>query len=148
MKKLLILSLVALSGCTTLSKDYVLVTEGNDTSQLLVYRESSYQAGAVSLYVGEGDKYFLKLRNDQYSVIEINSGNHILQAKADASPASILEITLPPGETKCVASKPNQEMLGAVMIPIIANMVPSFLLEEKACPTPEILAGMENVSGT
>lgn len=147
MKKLLILSLIVLSGCTTLSGDYVLVTEGSETSKLLIYRESAFQAGAVSLYVGEGDHYFLKLRNDQYSVLEINSGNHVLRAKADASPASTLGIYLAPGDTACIASKPNRKMLGAALIPIIANMVPSFLLEEKECPTSKVLAEMEDVSG-
>ncbi|WP_372860785.1 hypothetical protein [Spongiibacter sp.] len=148
MKKLIILGLIVLSGCTTLSNDYSFVTEGSETSELLVYRESAFQAGAASLYVGEGDQYFMKLRNDQYSVVEIDSGNHVLQAKADASPASILEVDLVPGKTTCIASKPNREMLGAAIIPIIANMVPTFLLEKTECPTPEILAEMNNVSGS
>lgn len=146
MKKSLIFSLVLLPGCTTLSNDYVLVTEGKDTSKLLVYREASFQAGATSLYIGENDKYFIKLRNDQYSVVDIDSGEHVLQAKADASPASTLDINLAPGKTKCVASRPNRKMLWAAIIPIVANMVPSFLLEEKACPPPEVLAEMDNIS--
>ena len=63
MKKLMfVFSILLVSGCTTLSKDVVLVSEGGETSKLLVYRDSAFQNAMVSLYVGKSDEYFMKLQ--------------------------------------------------------------------------------------
>jgi hypothetical protein len=134
------------TGCTSLSNDVKLVTDSNkEPAKLLVYREGAFQAGAVSLYVGKDDKYFLKLRNDQYGEVNIDAGSHTLLAKADASPSSELQVTLLPKERLCLASKPNPKMLGAVIIPLVANMVPTFVLEQIECPSSAVLSNYVQV---
>ena len=134
MKKLLVGISVLATGCTSLSTDLKLVTEGSEISELKVFRESAFQNGAISMYVGESDKYFLRLSSGQHGSVKMNSGVHTIQAKADASPSSSIEIELKPNETTCLKGSPNKAALGAVVIPIVGNMVPSFVLTEIKCP--------------
>ena len=134
MRIIFILVVIFLSACTTVTKNMKLVTEGHDTASLLVYRPAAFQAGAVSLYIGKNSKYFMALGNNQYAKVKIDSGKHLLQAKASGSPSSELEIVLLPNSTNCIKSSPNKAMLGAIIIPLVANMVPTFELEEVECP--------------
>ncbi|MBO9492042.1 hypothetical protein J7384_16900 [Endozoicomonas sp. G2_1] len=145
MRYLIILLATFLSACTSLSKGVQLVTEGNSTSEVLVYRTGAFQAGAVSMYFGENNKYFVKLRNNQFSQFKINSGEHIFQAKADASPSSTLNVNLPENTLTCLHVEPNPDMLGAVIVPIVANMVPTFVLKSVDCPNFEELKKYQKV---
>ena len=148
MKFIIIFSLVIVSGCTTLSKDVQLVTKGSDTSEVVVFREGAFHAGGVSLYVGKNDKYFLKLRNDQYGKFTINAGKYTLQAKADASPASELGVNLSSGDTVCLKGEPNPDSLAAIIIPFAGNMIPTFILKEVDCPSQDELSGYVNVKNS
>lgn len=111
----MIIPVFFLTGCTTLSKDVILVTESSEAATVVIYRESAFQAGAVSLLVGKDNKYFAALRNNSYTSFQIDPGTHILQAKADGAPASSIEITPAKNETICLAGKPNPKMLGAAV---------------------------------
>ena len=134
-KKLILATFMAITGCTSISNDVEVVTAGSSTSEILVYRESKFHASATGLYVGKNDKYFMKLKNGQFSTETINSGKHIFQAKADASPASTIDVELAPGETVCLKAEPNPETLKAIAFPIIGNILPTFLLKKVDCPT-------------
>lgn len=136
------------SGCVTLSKDVNLTSGASDKSTLLIYRERAFFAALVSLYIGKDDKYFMKLRNNQYDEIEINSGEHLLQAKADASPASLLTVILEPNAKICLSAKPNPDLAAAMIVPLVANMIPTFLLEEVECPGDQKLSEYERVSAS
>ncbi len=140
------LALLLLSGCTTVSKNVKLVTENsNEAAVLLVYRESAFQAGAVSLYIGKNDEYFLELANDEFGLVKIDAGKYFIQAKASGSPSSEIEVDLVANQTTCLASIPNPEMLGATIIPLVANMVPTFVLEKVTCPSEEALKNLSRV---
>lgn len=145
MKYLTMLFLLCLSGCTTLSENVQLVSANTEPAHIIIYRTSAFQAGAVSMYLGENDQYFIKLRNDQYASVTLDSGKHVFQAKADASPSSELAITLKPHTKTCLMVEPNPDMLGAVMVPLIANMVPTFVLKNIACPNDEFLNDYQQV---
>jgi len=43
---------IFLSGCTTLSKNVQLVSASTTQSEIVIYRASAFQAGAVSTYLG------------------------------------------------------------------------------------------------
>ena len=134
------------TGCTSVSKNVELVTKNNEEiADLLVYRESAFQAGAVSLYIGKNDEYFLELANDEYGQVKIDAGKYVIQAKASGSPSSEIAIELKTNQTICLASKPNPEMLGAIAIPLVANMVPTFVLEQVTCPSEEVLNKFKRV---
>jgi len=142
MKQISLLAGIALSGCTSLSNNVNLVTKSSsETAILLVYRQSAFQAGAVSLYVGKSGEYFIELRNNQYAEVNIDAGAYIIQAKASGAPASEIAIKLSSNEKVYLASEHNPEMLGAIAIPIIANMVPTFILKKVECPNKNQLAG-------
>ncbi|HCS27453.1 MAG TPA: hypothetical protein DIW43_08355 [Spongiibacteraceae bacterium] len=145
MKRIFVLATIVLSGCASLSENVALTSNGIEPSKVLIYREGSFHAGGASLYVGKDEQYFLKLKNDQYSQFFIDSGRHLLQAKASGSPASTLELDLLPGQTTCVKARPNAKSLGAILIPIVGNMVPTFMMENVSCPTQEEISEYEFV---
>ncbi|RUO18512.1 hypothetical protein CWE08_11385 [Aliidiomarina iranensis] len=141
------LPLIVFTGCTSISTDAQLVTNTNKgTASILVYRESAFQAGGVSLFVGKDDEYFMELRNNQYAQVEIDAGKHLIQAKASGSPPSSIDIELEENKTVCLAGKPNPEMAGAMLIPFVANMVPTFTLEKVSCPSAEKLEELTRIS--
>ena len=137
-----------MTGCTSLSKNVELVSGTGETSQLLVYRESKFQNALVSMYVGKSKEYFMKLRSGQYGVVTIDSGQYVFMAKADASPASLIQVKLEPGEMTCLSGEPNPQALEAVFIPFRANMIPAFLLTEVDCPSEETLKELKFVTKT
>ncbi|HIG62451.1 MAG TPA: hypothetical protein EYQ22_16330 [Gammaproteobacteria bacterium] len=148
MKYLVMVIAIFLSGCTTLSKNVQLVSEGTTQSEIVIYRASAFQAGAVSMYLGEKNRYFIELQNNQYAKFMIDSGNHLFQAKANASPASELYLETKPNVKYCLTVEPNPDMLGAVIIPLIANMVPTFIVKDTSCPGDEFLKDYQQVFNT
>jgi len=140
MKYILAGFLICMVGCTSISHDMKLVSNPDSTTEVVVYRKGAFHAGAVSMYLGENNKYFLSLRNDEYAKFSIDSGAHLFQVDADASPPSELAVTLEPGAKVCFKVKPNPATLGAAVIPILGNMLPSFVMEESGCPSEEALS--------
>lgn len=145
MKKFVVLAAVVLSGCASVTENLDLTSNNSPASKVLVYREGSFHAGGTSLLIGREEQYFLKLKNDQYSEFEIDSGRQVLQAKASGSPASQLELDLAPGEKTCLKAKPNPKSLGAILIPLVGNMVPTFNMSKVPCPSDEYLSKYEYV---
>jgi hypothetical protein len=141
MKKIMLIPLLALSGCASVATDAVLTHEGSPQGELLVYRESAFLAGGVGLYVGESDKYFFVLDNSEYAKVKIDAGEYVFQAKAHASPASELRVTVKPDQLTCLKGKPNSAVAAAMMIPIVGNTVSSFVLEQVECPVNGVPAG-------
>lgn len=145
MKKLIIFAAVFLSGCASVTENVVLTSNNSTPSKVLIYREGSFHAGGSSLLIGRDEKYFIKLKNDQYAEFEIDSGRQVLEAKASGSPASQLALDLVPGQKTCIKAEPNPKSLGAILIPIIGNMVPTFNISKVPCPTEKDLSKYEYV---
>ncbi len=139
MKKIILLLSVFFTGCASVSTHPIKLTEGVPQADLLVFREPAFLAGGMGLYFGESDKYFFVLDNSQYYRIKINSGRHIFQAKAHASPAFDLEVDAKAESTICIKGKANPTVAGAVLIPFLGNMVSSFMLEQVDCPNDDAL---------
>jgi hypothetical protein len=139
---------IFLSGCTTLSKNVQLVSASTTQSEIVIYRASAFQAGAVSMYLGGKNLYFIELQNNQYDKFMIDSGNHLFRAKANASPASQLYLEMKPNVKYCLAVEPNPDRLGAVIIPLIANMVPTFIGKNTSCPSHAFLKDYQQAFNT
>ncbi len=145
MKKLFIALSILLYGCTSLTPNMQLVTEGKPQSEILIYRDWAFHNGGVGLFVGVGDQYFVKLGNDDYVIANIDSGSYVFQAKAHASPPSELEIELASNTRVCLQGKPNSAALGAALMPIVATMIPAFKLHVVNCPDNEFFEKYELV---
>ncbi|MEC4091184.1 hypothetical protein [Pseudoalteromonas rubra] len=149
MKYLFFLLIIGLaSGCTTIHKNVQHVTNTNKpASDLLVYREPGFMAGAVDAMFGENNKYFMKLSNGEFARFKIDSGEHTFQVDVDGAPEFELKVLLTPGSMTCIKVESNPNLGGAVLIPLVANLTPNFIMSEVKCPTIEHLKDYQLVYG-
>lgn len=124
---------IGVSGCTTIHKDIKHVTNSVPTSELLVYRESGFMAGAVDALFGKNNMYFIELSNGEFGRFKIDSGKHTFQVDVDGAPEFELEITLLADSKACVKIESNPKLAGASLIPLVANLTPNFIMSEVPC---------------
>jgi hypothetical protein len=147
MNRLLVLLVFIISGCSTVTKNMELATEGHAQTEVTLYRPSAFPAAANGMLVGLDEKYFVSLKNNQYVKIKINSGTYNFQVKANGSPASSLRINLEPNKKVCLKSNINPAVAGVAIVPLVANMVSWFQLSEVTCPDGDFFAKYFEVSG-
>lgn len=128
------LFIVIMSGCSSISKNMEIATEGRLQTEVIISRPAAFAAGANDMLVGFDDKYFGALGNNQFMKVNINSGAYSFQVKANGSAASSLVVNLKPNEKVCLKSNINSAVAGVALIPLIANMVSWFELTEVPCP--------------
>ena len=142
MRKPLILSLLAgagLAACVSVDPEN---HEAMNTAaalpengSILFYREHSPQARLADAYLGNGAGYFVSLGEDQFSRISVPAGFHAFKVRAQGSVAFNAEFKVNAGETVCVETRPNHEELEWLVVPFLNALIPSFVLEETACPS-------------
>lgn len=140
MKTLFLLFVLFLSGCSSVTNNMMLATEGTPQTEVILYRPSAFPAAANGMLVGFNENYFATLRNNQYIRVKINSGTYDFQAKANGSQASNLKLTLEPDQKVCIKSNINPTVAAAALIPLVANMVSWFQLSEVPCPDDSFFA--------
>ena len=140
MKKLITILLllpIALAGCVSSSTANLPVAgqaSNGQAGRVVIYRSESLQAGLAKAYIGINDGYFTQLAQNEFLTISVDPGFHQFKARAQGSVASKHQIKINPGETVCVAAKPNHEELEWLAVPFVNALVPSFVLEETQCP--------------
>jgi hypothetical protein len=133
------------SGCSTISKDMTLATEGSPQSEVLIYRPGAFPAGANAMLIGYGGQYFGSLRNNQYMRFQVNSGVYDFQVKANGSSAFELPVKLEPDSTVCMRSSINPAVVGVSLVPFAANLIAWFNLSQVDCPDANVLADYTEV---
>jgi hypothetical protein len=123
-----------ISGCSSITKNMEIATEGTPQTDVVIFRPSAFAAGSNDMLIGFDDKYFGAIRNNQFMKVKINSGTYNFQVKANGSPASRLMVTLKPNEKVCFVSSINSAVVGVAIIPLVANLVSWFKLSEVSCP--------------
>ena len=143
---LLLATVVLLTGCASVTpetKQQLLqndATAGHSNGRLILFRSESAQAILADAYIGNENGYFVQLGQNQYTDVSIAEGLHRLSVQAQGSISSDTPITVKSGETVCVEARPNHESIHLVVIPFLNVFVPSFVLEEAACPGAQQLA--------
>jgi hypothetical protein len=145
MKITLLLFFFFVSGCSSVTKNVVLASDGKPQTDVIFYRPSAFPAAANDMLVGFNQKYFAALRNNQYIKIRIDSGTYDFQVKANGSQASNLKLTLKPDQKVCIKSNINPAVGGVALVPLVANMVSWFQLEEVPCPDEKFFAEYSEV---
>jgi hypothetical protein len=126
--------ILLLAGCSSVTKNMELSTQGAPQTEVVVYRPVAFPAAASGMLLGFNNQYFASLRNNQYIKFKIDSGVHDLQVKANGSQVSNLKLTLKPDEKVCIKSNINPAAIGVALVPLVANMVSWFQLAEVPCP--------------
>lgn len=112
----------------------------------MVYRESSFIAGGVSLTVGAGTKAFASISNSEYVSANLSAGEQDIFVQARTADPTRLHLKLQPGSRVCLRTSSSPSTLAKVAIPIalIATGY-HFYLDEIPCLSVEELAKYKQV---
>lgn len=148
MNKFLLLPLAVLAGCASMKTSTPVVAPGQPTATVLVYREPAFNSGAVSMYFGEGDRYYLALRNGQYGELTLPAGSHRFLVTTQGSQDFFLDAELEANDRVCFKAFASPENYAKVIVPILMNLTSIFSLERVECPSDASLGGYKKVAAS
>lgn len=149
-RRILTLSfLTSLVGCSSLP--IVAISKPSPLAQgeVLIFRESSFIAGGVSLVVGTGTKAFASIDNSEYVTANLSAGEQDIFVQARTADPTRLRLTLRNGSRICLRTSSSPSTLAKVAIPITLMITGyHFYLDEVSCPSTEVLSKYKQVPVT
>ena len=143
----LVSAFASLAGCA--SQPIVALPKPSALAQaeVLVFRESSFIAGGVSLAVGTGTAAFASLSNSDYVIVNVPSGERDIFVQARTAEPTRLQLKLQHGSRVCLRTSASPSTIAKVALPIalIATGY-HFYLDEVPCPSSEELAKYSKVT--
>jgi hypothetical protein len=91
-------SIALTTGCTSLPLSALPELRADQSAEILVFRNSSFNAGLVSLTVGTGDKAFARLENDEYVRVQLPAGDVDLFVQARSAEPTRVKVSTKPGQ--------------------------------------------------
>jgi hypothetical protein len=141
-----LLGLLLLGGCS--SQPIVAIPKPSETAQaeVVIFRESSFIAGGVSLAVGIGSTAFASLSNSDYVSVNLPSGEQEIFVQARKADPTKLKLRLQSGSRLCLRTSASPSTFAKVAVPIalIATGY-HFYLDEVPCPSVEELSKYKQV---
>ncbi len=104
-------------------------------AEVVVYRESSFIAGGVSLTVGVNGKAIANISNSDKIRALLPAGEHEIFVQARSATPTKVKIQLDPGATVCLRTSSSASTLAKVAVPI--TLIASgyyFYLDQISCP--------------
>lgn len=145
------IALVAASLVACASQPIVAIPKPSPSAQgeILVFRESSFIAGGVSLAVGTDGAAFASLSNSEYAIANLSSGEREIFVQARTAEPTRLQFKLQHGSRICLrtSASPGTFAKAAVPIALIATGY-HFYLDKVPCPSAEELAKYKSVPVT
>ena len=132
---------VALAGCSSLPVVAIPKPSASARAEVLVFREPSFIAGAVSLAVGTNGAAFASLSNSDYVVAELPPGEQEVFVQARTAEPTRVRVSLKHDTRTCLRTSASSSTVAKVAIPV-ALMATGyhFYLDEVPCPSAEELA--------
>lgn len=144
MKALLVPCLLAglfLAGCTPVKLTRLQAPEESQRSEVLVFRESSFNAGGIGMVFGSDGNDYVSLSNDQYAQLQFRPGSYNFFVRStQGDKPFVLPMALGARESRCLKAYANPANLGKAVLPVAYLLGNTFLLEQVNCPTKEELA--------
>jgi hypothetical protein len=130
------------AGCTPVKPTKLETPPAAERADVLVYRESAFNAGGIGMVFGANKVDFLEMGNNTYVEIPLRAGEYELFVRStQADQPYVLKTALAPADKKCFRAYANPSNIGkAVLLPFAYYMGHTFLLDEVACPAAEALA--------
>ena len=144
---LLAAALALLTGCA--SQPLVAIPRPAATAQaeVLIFRESAFIAGGVSLAVGTGASAFAFISNSEYVSALLPVGEHEVFVQARAAEPTKVRLTLLHGSRTCLRTSSSSSTVAKVAVPILLIATGyHFFLDEVPCPSAEELVKYKQVS--
>lgn len=139
--------LAVLAGCSSMPIGRLKQTEPANRAEIVIYRESSFNAGGVSLVVGIDGEAFASLSNSDYAAAFISPGAYTAFVRARSAEPTTLKLEIKAGQRRCMKTIADSGNLAKVLVP--ALLIASgyrFTLEEVPCPSNGELAKLSKVN--
>lgn len=129
------LFLAAIAGCASQPITSIPRPASDNQGEVIVYRESSFIAGMVSLTVGVGNDAIASVDNTEYVRILLPPGEHEIFVRARSADPTRLRITVSKNGRVCLRTSASSSALAKAIVPItlIATGY-HFYLDELPCP--------------
>lgn len=142
----IVFAVASLAGCA--SQPVVAISKPSPSAraEVLVFRESSFIAGGVSLAVGTNGAAFASLSNSDYVVAELAPGDREVFVQARSAEPTRVQVKLQHGARTCLRTSASPSTVAKVAVPIalIATGY-HFYLDEVPCPSSEELAKYKRI---
>jgi hypothetical protein len=143
---MLVLALASLPGCSSLPVVSMPRPSATAQAEVLVYRESSFIAGGVSLAVGTGSAAFASISNSEYVVANLPSGDRDVFVQARTAEPTRVQLKLRHGTRTCLRTSSSPSTIAKVVVPITLMATGyHFYLDEVPCPSTEQLSKYKQV---
>lgn len=138
-----------LAGCASTPTQPLPEPPAQARGEIVVYRESSFVAGAVSLSVGVNDRRFANLSNSELARARLPAGpNEVLVQARSAEPTRV-KVQVEPGQTLCLRTSASPSTLAKVAVPVVLMATGyHFYLDPLPCPEAAELAKYKQVPVT
>jgi hypothetical protein len=133
--------LLVVSGCSTVPVTPLARPATSNQAEVIVFRESSFIGGGVSLAVGKGDAAFAKIDNSEYVQVLLPEGKHEIFVRARSAEPTKLKVSFERGARVCLRTSSSPGTVAKVIIPItLVATGYHFYLDQVPCPTTEELS--------
>lgn len=140
-------SALLLAGCASQPIVAIQKPSASAQTEVLVYRESSFIAGGVSLAVGTGSSAFASLSNAEYVLVNLPAGERDVFVQARSAEATRVRLNLQHGSRVCLRTSSSPSTVAKVALPItLAVTGYHFYLDVVPCPTAEVLSKYKQVA--
>ena len=135
------IAIALLAGCASQPMVAIQKPYPSARAEVLIFRESSFIAGGVSLAVGTGGAAFAALSNSDYVIAEFPPGEREVFVQARTAKPTQVQVKLQHGSRVCLRTSASPSTLAKVAVPValIATGY-HFYLDEVPCPPPEGLS--------
>jgi hypothetical protein len=146
---LLVLGAAALAGCAGQPITALERPSASAKAEVVVFRESSFIAGGVSLTVGTGNAAFASLANDEYVSVELPTGERDVFVRARSAEPTRIRLRLQPASRVCLRTSASSNTIAKTLFPVaLMTTGYEFQLDEVACPSTAELARYKPVQVT
>jgi len=137
---------LALAGCASTPTQPLAEPPAQARGEILVYRESAFAAGGVSLSVGVDGRRFVNLDNAELARARLPAGTHEVLVQARSAEPTRVTVQLEAGQTVCLRTSASPGTYAKVAVPIalIATGY-HFYLDALPCPAPAELAKYKEI---
>ena len=139
--------LAVLTACSSMPISRLKHTEPGNRAEVVIYRESSFNAGGVSLALGIDGEAFATLSNSDYAAVYIPPGTYSFFVRARSAEPTTLKLEIKASQRRCMKTAADSENMIKVLVPV-AMMVSGyrFTLDEVPCPSNGELAKLSRVT--
>ena len=140
-------TLTLLAGCAPAHLTTLKKPQSTEQAEVLVYRESAFNAAAGSMIVGTDESDIVELYGDRFATILLPAGEHTFFARANGGDKPFkYKVSVAANQRTCIKGSPNPANYAKAFLPLSYYFGNTFLLEQTTCPSKEELAKFEQVS--